>query len=255
MRIEWPPAAATSRARRAAPCPRTSARSGPDGAGARGEDGLRRRGAAGRSGPGPPAGRPRREGWPARAPRAPARAPASAAFAPRHHQPPPSARGPRARPWRARPAPAAASRRAPAPPSRRRPRAAAGAICPDAARIARASGQVVLRPGLAEVGGREVGDDPARRHGEGLVREPGADALARLLHRRVGQPDHRERRKARPAGPPRPARSEVSSPRTAGLSDAGRPRRRGWQRGVARIARGGGAGRAHGRARETRRLA
>ena len=58
--------------------------------------------------------------------------------------------------------------------------------------------QVVLGPGLAEVGGRQVGHDPPGRHGERLVREPGAHPLARLLNRRVGQPDHRERREARP---------------------------------------------------------
>ncbi len=58
-------------------------------------------------------------------------------------------------------------------------------------------GQVVLRPDFAQVGGREIDDDPLCGDPESLVDESRAHTLARLLHCGVGKTDHRERRHAR----------------------------------------------------------
>ena len=165
------------------------------GAGARREDGL---GVEARqvARPGPPAGPPRRGGLPARAPRVPARAPPRR-VSPRDDQSPPSradrvlGHGERARHRPQRPVEGKLPHRAHAREGRRR-------HLPGRGQGRERQRQVVLRAGLAEVGGRQVGHDPAGRHGEGLVGEPGADALSRLLHRGVGEPDDGERRKARP---------------------------------------------------------
>ena len=169
---------------------------GPDGAGARGEDGLHvearqvaRDPALQQVDRGAKGGRPEHL--------QPRHEPGLGGVPPRHDQPPPSGagrvlgHGERARHRPQRAVERQLPHRADAREGRRR-------HLPGRGQGRQRERQVVLGPGLAEVGGREVGDDPAGRHGEGLVREPGADALARLLHRRVGQPDHRERRKAGP---------------------------------------------------------
>ena len=57
--------------------------------------------------------------------------------------------------------------------------------------------EVERRAGLAELRGREVDGDPARRVVEAGVAKRAADAFARLRQRRVGQPDDREARQAR----------------------------------------------------------
>ena len=56
--------------------------------------------------------------------------------------------------------------------------------------------EVKARPGLAQVGRRQVGCDPLLRELEPRVHERGPDALARLAHGGVGQPDEREGRQA-----------------------------------------------------------
>ena len=191
MSIECPPAAATSSARRAAPCPRTSARSGPGArpppassaaASSRTSDGSARpsrRSTAARRVAGPRTSTPGHQGRLRRRCRG--------------ARPGAASRGaPRARPSRAPRAPAAATRRARARPRPPRPRA------PPARAARRRRGwparaaRSYCGPGLAQVGRGEVGHDPPRGHGERLVGEPRAHALARLLDGRVRQPDHRE---------------------------------------------------------------
>ena len=58
-------------------------------------------------------------------------------------------------------------------------------------------GEVERRPGLREVGRREIHDDVLRREREADVPERRADALAALLHGRVGEADDRQAGKAR----------------------------------------------------------
>ena len=58
--------------------------------------------------------------------------------------------------------------------------------------------EVERRPDLAQVGRREVDRDPPQRELVAGVHERGPDALARLAHRLVGEPDHGERGQAEP---------------------------------------------------------
>ena len=181
------------------PGPRTSARSGP---GRRRCAAQERAPASSRTSDGsraaPRAGRPPRAGSPARGPRRPARAR-------------PRRRCRAAPPAAASPARAACSAMASAPGHRaqrsverelpdraRRPRAPPAPSGPRRpGSRGRAAGRTAARPCGGRPGARLA---TIRRagHREGLVGEPGAHALARLLHRRVGEPDHREGRKARP---------------------------------------------------------
>ena len=216
MRMEWPPAAATSSARRAGACPRTSARSGPTAPAPAARSGRRRRGAAGRSGRGPPAG-PRRRGGSAAEHLQPGHEGRLGGVSPRNDQSAPAARGrvlghgerARHRPQRAR--------RAQAPPPRRR-------------REGRRRHLPGGRQGRqCDAGGRTAGPALRRSAGARLATIRRAGTAKRLVH----EPERTRSRASWTAasGSPttanagRPARRststwtvEVSSPRTAGLS-------------------------------------
>ena len=58
-------------------------------------------------------------------------------------------------------------------------------------------GQVVLRPGLSQVGRSQVGHDANRRHPVALVGDARSDPFAGLLHCGIGQSDDGERRQSR----------------------------------------------------------
>ena len=215
MSIEWPPAAATSSARRAAPCPRTSARSGP-----RAPSPLARRAwASSRTGDG--SVRPSRRSTAARrvaGPRisTPRTSVASAAL--------PRGTTSRRHPWRAacsaiasapgtgRSDPSSASSpTAPAPTSE------AGATWPDAHRMASASGRSYCGPALRRSAGARFAT--IRRAGtwNAWLARPERTRSRASCTAASGRPTTEK------AG--RPARRstststvEVSRPRTAGLT-------------------------------------
>ena len=187
-----PPAAATSSAGTSALWPRTSERSGSSatGSAAAGSRRHRRRDRARRAGPRPP---PASDSTPrtSRSGTSAASARARAAGAP------------------AAPSPArrAASAIASAPrigahlaverqlaDDRAAVRAPRAATWPLAASTAIATGRSNAGADLAQVRRREVDRDPLAREHEAGVRDRRADALARLAHRLVGEPDDRERR-------------------------------------------------------------
>ena len=215
MRMEWPPAAATSRARRAAPCPRTSARSGPTApALAARTASTSRRGRSLGTRPSSRLTAARRVAGPSTS--SPGTSPASAAF-------------PRGTTSRRQPARAACSAMASAPATGRSepssasspiaptPTRAAGAICPDAARVARASGRSYCGPALRRSAGARLATIRRAGTAKAWFASPERTRSRASCTAASGSPTTEN------AG--RPARRstststvEVSSPRTAGLS-------------------------------------
>ena len=190
----WPPAAASSSARRARSCPRTSARSGTSGAGAAASLAVRL---------------PRRQLDLARAgtPTASARWRTGTGSIARERDlrrrlrprracvRDPSAAPPPPRPARRRPA--GCARRARARPGTRAARAGRTTPAREAARIASAIGRSKPDPSFRRLGRREVDRDaPLPGHSTLGRRDPAAHAFLRLLARAVGEPDDRESRNA-----------------------------------------------------------
>ena len=220
MSIEWPPAAATSSARRAAPWPRTSARSGPGprrrrpraapprraatatlGAPLQQIDGRAQGGRAEHLDPRAPAP-PRRRcraGRPGAASRA--RAACSAIASAPGHRPQGPVEGELARP-------------------RRRPRAPPAASCPEAARIASASGRSYWGPALRRSAGARLATIRRAGTANAWLASPERTRSRASWTAASGSPTTEN------AG--RPARRltststvEVSRPRTAGLTSLG----------------------------------
>ena len=188
----WPPAAATSSARRRPGWPRRSARSG---------SGRRRwRRAAGRPAAAPARRRCRASrSCSSRSSGTTRPAATSAASAPQRggdgDRPQPGP--PRApRPSPASPGPAGSSRRAPARRRARRRRAPPAGSWPEAASSAAAIARSKPGPALRRSAGARLAVIRCCGKLEAGVDERRAHPLARLAHRRVGQADERERRQA-----------------------------------------------------------